>query len=412
MAKHRMDVASFVGKLLEQDDVDALQEGVKILAQALMEAEVSGQIGADLYERSSERVAHRNGYRTRTWDTRLGTIELKIPKITRGSYFPSLLEPRRRIEKALYAVVTEAYVKGISTRKVADLVKALGIDGISKSEVSRICRHLDKDVHSFRNRPIDVEVPYVWLDATYHKVRENVGDDNERVLSVATVVAVGVTTTGERTVLGVDCGPSEDHVFWTHFLRGLVKRGLKGVMLVISDAHEGLRGAVAKVLSEACWQRCRVHFMRNLLSLIPRDAQGPVATLVRMIFAEPDHASAMTKLREVARVLQARFPQAAELLEDASEDLLSHLHFPPEHRRRLHSTNPLERLHKEIKRRTHVVGIFPNRAALLRLVGTLLAEQDDEWQVADRRYFSVGSMQRIGELEGGEVQKELLSAIA
>jgi putative transposase len=412
MAKHRMDVASFVGKLLEQDDVDALQEGVKILAQALMEAEVSGQIGADLYERSSERVAHRNGYRTRTWDTRLGTIELKIPKITRGSYFPSLLEPRRRIEKALYAVVTEAYVKGISTRRVDDLVKALGIDGISKSEVSRICRALDKDVHSFRNRPIDVEIPYVWLDATYHKVRENVGDNNERVLSVATVVAVGVTATGERTILGVDCGPSEDHVFWTHFLRGLVKRGLKGVMLVISDAHEGLRGAVAKVLSEASWQRCRVHFMRNLLSLIPRDAQGPVATLVRMIFAEPDHPSAMAKLGEVARVLQTRFPEAADLLGDASEDLLSHLHFPPEHRRRLHSTNPLERLHKEIKRRTHVVGIFPNRAALLRLVGTLLAEQDDEWQVADRRYFSVGSMQRIGELEGGEVQKELLSAIA
>jgi putative transposase len=263
MAKHRMDVASFVGKLLEQDDVDALQEGVKILAQALMEAEVSGQIGADLYERSSERVAHRNGYRTRTWDTRLGTIELKIPKITRGSYFPSLLEPRRRIEKALYAVVTEAYVKGISTRKVDDLVKALGIDGISKSEVSRICRALDKDVHSFRNRPIDVEIPYVWLDATYHKVRENVGDNNERVLSVATVVAVGVTATGERTILGVDCGPSEDHVFWTHFLRGLVKRGLKGVMLVISDAHEGLRGAVAKVLSEASWQRSSVHNARG-----------------------------------------------------------------------------------------------------------------------------------------------------
>jgi putative transposase len=245
--------------------------------------------------------------------------------LTRGSYFPSLLEPRRRIEKALYAVVTEAYVKGISTRKVDDLVKALGIDGISKSEVSRVCRALDKDVHAFRSRPIEIETPYVWLDATYHKVRENVGADNERVISVAIVVAVGVTASGERTVLGVDCGPSEDHVFWTHFLRSLVKRGLKGVQLIISDAHEGLRQAVAKVLSEASWQRCRVHFMRNLLSLIPRDAQGPVATLVRMIFAEPDHASAMAKLREVVRALQTRFPQAAELLEDAAEDLL----FPP-----------------------------------------------------------------------------------
>jgi putative transposase len=412
MAKSRMDVTAFVGKLLEQDDVDALQEGVRILAQALMEAEVSGQIGADLYERNSERVAYRNGYRTRSWDTRLGTIELKIPKVTRGSYFPSLLEPRRRVEKALYAVVTEAYVKGISTRKVDDLVRALGIDGISKSEVSRICRALDKDVAAFRSRPIEVDIPYVWLDATYHKVRENLGGDNERVISIATVVAVGVTATGERTVLGVDCGPSEDHVFWTHFLRSLVKRGLKGVQLVISDAHEGLKQAVAKVLSEASWQRCRVHFMRNLLSLIPRDAQGAVGTLVRMIFAEPDHASAMAKLHEVVRALKTRFPQAAELLDDASEDLLSNLHFPPEHRRRLHSTNPLERLHKEVKRRTHVVGIFPNRAALLRLVGTLLAEQDDEWQVADRRYFSVGSMQRIGELEGGDVKTELLSAIA
>ena len=229
---------------------------------------------------------------------------------------------------------------------------------------------------------------------------------------MATVVAIGVTTTGERTVLGVDCGASEDHVFWTHFLRGLVKRGLKGVRLVISDAHEGLVGAIARVLAGAQWQRCRVHFMRNLLSVVPKDAQEAVAAIVRMIFAEPDHKSAMSQLKKVAQTLRKRFPQAAELLEDAAEDLLSHLHFPPEHRRRLHSTNPLERLHKEIKRRTYVVGIFPNRAALLRLVGTLLAEQDDEWQVADRRYFSVGSMQRIDELEGGEVQKELLSAIA
>jgi putative transposase len=412
MAKHRMDLPTFVGKLLEQDDVDALHEGVKHLAQLFMEEEVSAQIGASAYERNQERIAYRNGYRSRTLDTRLGTIELKIPKITRGSYFPSLIEPRRRIDKALYAVVTEAYVKGVSTRKVDDLVRALGIDGISKSEVSRICKGLDQDVLAFRNRPIDTEAPYVWLDATYHKVRENVGSAKERVVSVATVVAVGVTVAGERTILGVDCGPSEDHVFWTHFLRGLVKRGLKGVQLVISDSHEGLKSAAAKVFPEASWQRCRVHFMRNLLSLIPRDAQGAVGHVVRTIFAEPDHASALAKLREVVTLLDKRFPQAAELLSDAAEDVLSHLHFPPEHRRRLHSTNPLERLHKEIKRRTNVVGIFPNRAALLRLVGALLAEQDDEWQVADRRYFSVGSMQKIYELEGGEGQKELLSAIA
>jgi putative transposase len=407
MAKHRMDITTFVGKLLEQDDVDSLREGVRVLAQALMDVEVSGQIGAEPYERTTERLAYRNGYRNRTWDTRVGTIELRIPKVTRGSYFPSLLEPRRRAEKALYSVVTEAYVKGVSTRKVDDLVKALGLDGISKSEVSRICKLLDEDVEAFRRRPIEAEIPYLWLDATFHKVRLN-----ERVSSVATVVAVGVTSTGERTILGVDCGPSEDHVFWTQFLRSLVKRGLKGVLLVISDAHEGLVSAIAKVLQGAQWQRCRVHFIRNLLSVVPKDAQQAVAAIVRMIFVEPDHASAMVQLKKVAGTLDHRFPRAAELLEEAAEDLLSHLNFPPEHRRRLHSTNPLERLHKEIKRRTSVVGIFPNRASLLRLVGALLAEQDDEWQVSDRRYFSIGSMERIGEVGGGEIQKELLAAIA
>lgn len=407
MAKHRMDVTTFVGKLLEQDDVDALREGVRILAQVVMDREVSAQIGAEPYERTDDRLAYRNGYRTRTWDTRVGTIELKIPKVTRGSYFPSLLDPRRRAEKALYSVVVEAYVKGISTRKVDDLVKALGIDGISKSEVSRICKVLDEEVEAFRNRPIEFEIPYLWLDATFHKVRMN-----ERVTSLATVVAVGVTSTGERTILGVDAGVSEDQVFWTQFLRSLVKRGLKGVQLVISDAHQGLVQAIAKVLQGAQWQRCRVHFMRNLLSVVPKDAQPTVSAIVRMIFIEPDHASALAQLHKVAGTLQRRFPRAAELLEEAAEDVLAHLHFPLEHRRRLHSTNPLERLHKEIKRRTHVVGIFPNRAALLRLVGALLAEQDDEWQVADRRYFSAASMEQIGKLEGGEIQKELLAAIA
>jgi putative transposase len=407
MAKNRMDVTTFVGKLLEEEDVDALREGVRVLAQLMMETEVSSKIGADPYERTDARLAYRNGYRTRTWNTRVGTIELKIPKITRGSYFPSLLDPRRRAEKALYSVVTEAYVKGVSTRKVDDLVRALGIEGISKSEVSRMCKALDRDVEAFRTRPIEEEIAYLWLDATFHKVREI-----DRVIPMATVVAVGVTSSGERTVLGVDCGPSEDHAFWVGFLRSLLKRGLKGVQLVISDSHEGLKQAVMKVLHAASWQRCRVHFMRNLLSLIPKDAQQAVAAIVRMIFVEPDHASAMAQLKKVASTLHPRFPKAAELLEEASEDLLSHLHFPPEHRRRLHSTNPLERLHKEIKRRTHVVGIFPNRASLLRLVGALLAEQDDEWQVADRRYFSIGSMEKIGELEGGEIQKELLAAIA
>src|SRR6266536_433493 len=394
MATPSMDITSFVGKLLEQDDVDALREGVKVLAQAVMETEVSTQIGAAPYERSSERVAYRNGYRTRRWDTRVGTIELRIPKVTAGAYFPSLLEPRRRAEKALHAVVVEAYVKGVSTRKVDDLVRALGIDGISRSEVSRICKVLDDEVRDFLARPIEQECPYLWLDATFHKVREA-----GRVISVA-------------TVLGAATGPSEDHQFWVVFLRQLVKRGLKGVRLVVSDAHEGLRQAIGKVLAGTTWQRCRVHFMRNLLSTVPKQAQDTVAAIVRTIFTQPDHASAMAQLHEVARMLEDRFPQVAELLEDVSEDVLAHLHFPREHRRRLHSTNPLERLHKEIKRRTRVVGIFPTRDSLMRMVGTLLAEQDDEWQVSDRRYFSLGSMTKVDALEGGEDPKELLAQIA
>jgi putative transposase len=407
MATPRMDVTAFVGKLLEEDDVDLLREGVRVLAQALMETEVSSQIGAAPYERSSSRTAYRNGFRTRTWDTRVGTIELKIPKVTAGSYFPSLLEPRRRAEKALHAVIVEAYVKGVSTRKVDDLVRALGIDGISRSEVSRICKVLDQDVKAFLARPIEAEHPYVWLDATFHKIREG-----GRVVSVATVVAIGVSETGERRVLGCETGPSEDHSFWVAFLRQLVRRGLKGVRLVISDAHEGLRQAIAKVLAGASWQRCRVHFIRNLLSVVPRSAQDTVAAIVRTIFTQPDHQSAMAQLHEVATMLRPRFPAASDLLEDAAEDVLAHMHFPREHRRRLHSTNPLERLHKEIKRRTRVVGIFPTRDSLMRMVATLLSEQDDEWQVSDRRYFSVGSMSRFDAVEGGETPKELLAAIA
>ena len=407
MATPSMDITAFVGKLLEQDDVDALREGVRVLAQAVMETEVSSQIGAGPYERSSERVAYRNGYRTRRWDTRVGTIELKIPKVTAGVYFPSLLEPRRRAEKALHAVIVEAYIKGVSTRKVDDLVKALGIDGISRSEVSRICKVLDEEVRAFLGRSIEQPCPYLWLDATFHKVREA-----GRVVSVATVVAIGVSELGERMVLGAATGASEDHQFWTSFLRQLVKRGLKGVRLVISDAHEGLRQAIAKVLHEASWQRCRVHFMRNVLSVVPKQAQDAVAAIVRTIFAQPDHTSAMTQLHEVAWMLHPKFPHVAELLEEAAEDVLAHLHFPREHRRRLHSTNPLERLHKEIKRRTQVVGIFPTRDSLMRMVGTLLAEQDDEWQVSDRRYFTVGSMARVDAFEGGENTKELLAQIA
>jgi len=330
-----MDVTTFVGKLMEAEDVDLLREGVRVLAQLLMDAEVSSQIGAELYERTEERTAQRNGYRSRTWDTRVGTVELKVPKIAPGTYFPALLEPRRRAERALAAVIQEAYVKGISTRKVDDLVRALGMDGISKSEVSRICKTLDAEVEAFRSRPIEGSHPYVWLDATYHKVREA-----GRVTSMATVVAVGVTGEGWRQVLGIDVGPSEDQAFWTQFLRSLVRRGLRDVALVISDAHEGLKVATARVLHGATWQRCRVHFMRNLLATVPRSASGTVAAIVRTIFAQPDHASAMAQLHRVADGLRGKFPAAAELLESAAEDVLAHFHFPEEHRRRLHSTKP------------------------------------------------------------------------
>jgi putative transposase len=407
MAKGRMDLSTFVGKLLEEQDGDVLREGIRVLSQALMETEVAGLIGADRYERTSDRQTYRNGYRLRTWDTRVGTIELAIPKLRAGSYFPSLLEPRRRAERALLAVVQEAYVHGVSTRKVDDLLRALGLDGMSKSEVSRICAELDAEVAAFRSRGLEGEHPYVWIDATYHKVRQD-----GRVQSMATVVAIGVAATGERQILGVDAGPSEDRAFWTAFLRGLVKRGLRGVRLVISDAHEGLQRAVAAVLSGTTWQRCRVHFMRNLLATVPRSAREPVAAIVRTIFAQPDAATAHTQLRKVVEGLRARFAQAAELLEQAAEDVLAYLHFPGAHRRQLHSTNPLERLNKEIKRRSAVVGIFPHRDALLRLVGALLAEQDDEWAVADRRYFSAESMQQLAQPLVPTSQEELLAAIA
>jgi len=407
MAKARMDLSTFVGKLLEEQDGDVLREGVRVLAQALMDTEVTALVGAERHERTEDRTGYRNGSRVRTWDTRLGTIDLAIPKVRTGTYFPSLLQPRRRAEQALLTVVQEAYVHGVSTRKVDDLVKALGLDGISKSEVSRICAELDPVVEAFRTRALVGEHPYVWLDATYHKVRID-----GRVVSQATVVAIGVTLDGERQILGVDVGASEDGGFWTAFLRSLVKRGLAGVRLVISDAHEGLKQAISTVLSGAAWQRCRVHFMRNLLATVPQVMREPIAAIVRTIFAQPDYATSMTQLHKVADGLRARLPQAAALLEDAADDILAHKHFPEEHRRQLHSTNPLERLNKEIKRRSNVIGIFPNVRATIRLVGAILLEQDDEWAVAERRYFSAESMKRLRMPLGGASEQELLMAIA
>ena len=400
----RIALLELLRKAQMEQDVDFLREGVRVLGQALMELELSQQIGAERYERTPERTNQRNGYRDRPWDTRVGTIQLKVPKVREGSYYPSLLDPRRRAERALVAVVQEAYVQGVSTRRVDDLVQALGMNGISKSQVSRLCQELDVEVERFRSRRLEGDYPYVWLDATFVKVREN-----GRVVSMAVVIAVGVKATGEREVLGLDVGHSEDGAFWTQFLRVLVARGLSGVKLVISDAHEGLKGAIAAVLQGAAWQRCRVHFVRNALALVPKTAAQMVAATIRTVFVQPDPASAREQWRRVAESFRPRFPRLAQLMDDAEADVLAYLAFPPEHWRQLWSTNPLERLNREVKRRTDVVGIFPNQASVIRLVGLVLAEQHDEWQVS-RRYFSVESLAKLYEEARPESAPALLMA--
>ncbi len=399
-----MALADLVRKAEEHGDVDFLREGVRVLTQALMEIEVSQQLGAERYERTGERVGQRNGYREREWDTRVGTIGLRVPRVREGGYVPGWLEPRKRAEQALVAVVREAYVQGVSTRKVDDLVKALGLDGISKSQVSRLCQSLDEEVARFRNRPLEGVFPYVWLDATFVKAR-----DGGRVVSQAVVIAIGVNGDGQREVLGLDVGPSEDGAFWLAFLRSLVARGLSGVQLVSSDAHQGLKGAIAAVIHGATWQRCRVHFVRNLLGLVPKSAAEMVAATVRTVFAQPDAPSAREQWRAVADRLRARFPKAADLMDEAEADVLAYLAFPKGHWRQIWSNNPLERLNKEVKRRTDVVGIFPNPAAVVRLVGAVLSEQHDEWQVA-RRYLSVESLAKLRKEAPTEPTPALLAA--
>jgi transposase-like protein len=374
----------------EDSEADFLQEGVRWLVQELMQAEVTAQIGAGRYERTAERATQRNGYRTRPWDTRVGTLELAIPTLRTGSYFPSWLEARKRGEQALIAVVAEAYVQGVSTRKVEALVQSLGIAGISKSEVSRMAASLDAQVAAFRTRRLDAEYPYLWVDARYDYVRED-----HRVQSMAVVIAYGVRADGVREVLGLDIGLCEDVILWREFLQGLVARGVRGVKLVISDAHPGLKQAVKEVFLGAGWQRCRVHFMRNLLARVPQSAQAMVAATVRTIFDQPDRAAAEAQLLQVVEALQDRFRDAMQLLLDAEGEILTCYDFPAEHRRQISSTNPLERLNKELKRRSAVVGIFPNRGAVLRLFGALLAEQNDEWLVAGHRYMSEVSMRKL-----------------
>jgi transposase-like protein len=363
------------------------------MSALLMEIEVKQQIGADRYERTKERTTYRNGYRERDWQTRVGDVPLKIPKLREGSYFPSLLEPRRQAEQALFSVIQQAYIQGVSTRRVDELVKALGLTGIDKSAVSRISQQLDETVRHFRERKLEGTYPYIWLDAVYLKVRQN-----HRIVSQAVVIAIGVKETGEREILGFDLGASEEHAFWHAFLRSLVERGLQGVYLVISDAHTGLKAAIGTVFQGVSWQRCRVHCLRNLLAHVPQGDKAMVAAAVRTIFTQPHRQAAGQQVQEVVKALEGRWLKAARVLTEAEEDMLAYMAFPPEHWTRLSSSNPLERLNREVKRRTEAVGVFPDQDSVIRLVGSVLIETDDEWQV-ERRYFSLDSMRKLTELK-------------
>jgi len=406
---NKMDALESFRKQLEGADVDLLAEMVKVFAEELMGAEADALCGAPWGERSPERENRRNGYRERPWDTRAGTIALAVPKLREGTYFPDwLLEPRRRAERAFVSVVAECYVRGVSTRRVEGLVKTLGIERLSKSQVSEMAKELDHQVEAFRNRPLD-ESPYtyVWMDALTQKVREG-----GRVVNVACVIATGVNSEGHREILGTELITTEDGAGWTAFLRGLVARGLSGVRLVISDAHPGLVDAVASSLPGASWQRCRTHFMRNLLTKVPKSAGPFVATLVRSIFAQPDAGAVRAQFHRVCDQLAGQFADAAGLLEQAESDILAFASFPQTHWRQIWSNNPQERLNREIRRRTDVVGIFPNRAAVIRLVGMVLAECNDEWTIA-RRYMAAESLAkaRLDVIEGeAEEVKELVAA--
>jgi transposase-like protein len=371
-------------ELLEKTtDADFLREMIGYTAQRLMDVEVEALTGAPAGVRSPGRVNQRNGYRDRSWETRAGTVELRIPKLRKGSYFPGFLEPRRMAEKALTAVIQEAYIQGVSTRSVDLLVQAMGMTGISKSQVSRLCEEIDGRVQTFLNRPLEGDWPYLWLDATYIKVREG-----GRIVSKAVTIAVGVNTDGRREVLGMGIGCSEAETFWLEFLRKLTRRGLRGVKLVICDAHQGLKASIGRVLG-ATWQRCRVHTMRNLLAHAGKQGRGVASAFIATAFAQEDAATARVQWRRVADQLRPKLPKLADFMDEAEADVLAYMDFPAAHRVKLHSTNPLERVNGEIKRRTDVIGIFPNEEAVIRLVGAILLEQNDEWSVQRGRYMTL-----------------------
>jgi transposase-like protein len=385
MTEDRLPLAELLQKAGEGDFLRAVAEAV---LQILMESDAEGLIGAGRHERSPERLNYRNGYRDRTLDTRLGQLQLRVPKLRQGSYFPPFLEPRKMTEKALVAVIQEAWIGGVSTRRVDDLVQAMGLSGISKSQVSKLCKEIDVRVNAFLARPLEGEWPYLWLDATYLKVREG-----GRVVSVAAIIAVAVDTDGRREIVGLSIGPSEAETFWSTFLKSLVRRGLKGVKLVVSDAHEGLKHAIGKVLG-ASWQRCRVHWMRCALAHVPKGQQTMVAAALRQAFLQADHGTARQTWRQIADQLRPRWPKLAALLDESELDVLAFMAFPVQHRTKLHSTNPLERLNKEVKRRADVVGIFPDERSIVRLIGAVLLERNDEWQL-QHRYMQVEAMAEL-----------------